>query len=218
MTTIETLAAVLGGFATFAALIYAMLGSPDLLKFMRREQRHSSLDRRRAERRVAKIDWGQLEAAASAFATKSAVTYDLVVGVQPDGISLANLLAGRLQIRYAAIDKHYPQSKRTSFFVFDPDRYTRSVRASVTQFSPPSDIVNPSRILIVDGVTTFGNALLKAEEEVLKKFSNTRIDFYVFAVDQPRLAACHPEIVDRVAFHVAIDNYSIWLHFPWDPE
>lgn len=139
-----------------------------------------------------------------------------MVGVQPDGVSIANLLAGRLQTRYAAMDKHYPQSKRTAFFVFDPDKHSRSARASVTQFTPPPDIADPKRILVVDGVTTFGNGLLKAEEEILKKYSDAHIDFYVYAIDEARLAASHPELVDRVAFHRSIDNRSTWLHFPWD--
>jgi len=207
----------MGGFAAVGTLMWAMVGSPSVLNWWPRKLKQPPSTAPSAKRRVVNVEWGQVEAAASKFAAKNSVSYDLVVGIQPDGVSMANLLAGRLQTRYAAIDKHYLQSKRTAFFVFDPNKHSRSARASVTQFIPPSDIVNPSCILVVDGVTTFGNGLLKAEGEVLKKFNNARIDFYVFAVDQPRLAASHPEIVDRVAFHVSIDNYRTWLHFPWDP-
>jgi hypothetical protein len=194
-----------------------MVGNPSITAWLRARRKNSSLSQPAAKRRVVNVDWGQVQAAASAFAARNCVTYDLVVGLQPDGVSLANILAGRLQSRYAAIDKQYPQAKRTPFFVFESDGHSRSVRASVTDLTVPRDIVNPSRILVVDGVTTFGNALAKAEKVVLRRFKNAQIDFYVFAIDQPRLAAAHPELVDRVAFHTSIDNYMIWLHFPWDP-
>lgn len=194
-----------------------MVGNPSILRALRRRLKRSSSPARPPKRRVVNIDWSQLEAAAATFAAGSSVTYDLVVGVQPDGATLAGLLASRLQTRSCVMYKNYLQSKRTSFFVFDQGKHSRSVRASVIQFTPPPDIVDPSHILVVDGVTTFGNGLLKAEEEVLKKFSTARVDFYVYAIDQPRLAASHPEIPDRVKFHRSIDNYVTWLHFPWDP-
>lgn len=217
MTGIEALATVIGGLAALVALLWAMLGNPSVPAWLQSRHKRASLTRSSGERRVVKVSWDDVQAAASEFAARISVTYDLVVGVQPDGVSMANILAGRLQSRYVAIDKQYPQSKRTPFFVFEPDKHSRSIRESATHFTPPPDITNPSRILIVDGVTTFGNALAKAEEAVLKIFENTHIDFYVFAADQPRLAAAHPEIVERVAFHSSIDNYEIWLHFPWDP-
>jgi len=194
-----------------------MLGNPSIPEWLRRRQRKTSRKRSSNKRRVAEVNWDDVQAAASEFAKMNSVTYDLVIGLQPDGVSLANILAGLLQSRYAAIDKQYPQSRRTPFFVFDPEKHSRSVRDSVTHFTPPPDILNPARILVVDGVTTFGNALLKAEKVVMGKFKKTQIDFYVYAIDQPRLAAAHPEIVERVAFHVSIDNYMTWLHFPWDP-
>jgi hypothetical protein len=215
VTITEELATILGGFATLGALIWAMVGNPNILNAWRRRMGNSSSEQR-AKRHVVNVDWKQLEAAAAAFAAKNSTTYNLVVGMQPDGVLLANLLGSQLQTRCIAMDKHYTQSKRTAFFVFDPDKHSRSVRDSVTQFTPTQDIVDPSCILIVDGVTTFGNGLLKAEEEVLKKFIHARIDFYVYAIDPPRLAASHPELVDRTRYHRAIDNYVTWLHFPWD--
>jgi len=216
MNAVVTLAAVIGGFAALGTLVWAMVGNPNMLGWLQNRFRNSPPAPPPAKRRVVNVSWSQLETAATAFATRISVTYDLVVGVQPDGISLGNLLAGRLQTRYAAMDKHYPKSKRTPFFVFDPDKHSRSLRDSVTQFTSSSDIVNPSRILVVDGVTTFGNGLLKAQEEILARFNNAQIDFYVYAVDQSRLAACHPEIADRVTYHTIVDNYVTWLHFPWD--
>lgn len=216
MTALEALATVIGGFAALGTLIWVMVGSPSLVKAVRNRINNSSAPVHPPKRRVLNIEWGQLEAAARTFATENSSTYDLVVGIQPDGAMLANLLAARLQLRCVAMDKYYPQVRRTSFFVFDQNKHSRSVRASMTQFTPPSDIVNPSRVLIVDGVTTFGNGLLKAEEEVFKQFNDARIDFYVYAVDQPRLAASHPELAERVRYSRAIDNFVTWIHFPWE--
>lgn len=216
MTAIEALATVIGGFAALGTLIWAMVGSPSLLKAVRDKINNSAEPAHPPKRRIMNIEWSQLEAAATAFAAQNSSTYDLVVGIQPDGAMLANLFAARLQVRCVAMDKHYPQVRRTSFFVFDQNKHSRSVRASMTQFTPPADVVNPSRVLIVDGVTTFGNGLLKAEEEVFKQFNDARIDFYVYAVDQPRLAASHPELVERVRYRRSIDNFLTWIHFPWE--
>jgi orotate phosphoribosyltransferase-like protein len=216
VSAIDQIAAVVGGFAALGALMWAMIGNPSILSALRKRLKRASSPAHPPKRRILNIDWGQLDAATAAFATRNCVVYDLVVGVQPDGVTLANVLAGKLHTRYCAMDKHYMQSKRAPFFVFDQEKHSRSVRQSVTQFTPPPGVVTPSRILVVDGVTTFGNGLLKAEEEILKKYSNAQIDFYVYAIDQARLAASHPEITDRVKFHRSIDNHVTWLHFPWD--
>jgi len=213
----EAIATVIGGFAALGALIWAMLGNPSLLQWFTRWRRKRPLPSRPERRQVVDIGWRELEAAASAFVAKNTTPYDVVVGVQPDGTSLANWLAGKLNTRQGLIDKQYPESKRMPFFVFDSGSHARSSRISVTRFMAPADLVQASRILVVDGVTTFGNALIKAQEAILKEFNGAQVDFYVFAVDQPRLAAVHPEIVPRVSFEKSIDNHAVWLHFPWDP-
>ena len=216
MTVTETLAVVIGGFAALATLLYTMMGNPNMLDVVRRRLKNSSSPAHPPRRRVVNIEWSHLEAAAAAFAAGNTVPYDLVVGVQPDGVFLANLVANRIRTRCVAMDKHYVQSMPAPFFVFNQDKHSRSLRESQTQFTPPSDIVNPSHILVIDMVTTFGNGLLKAESKILESFSNAIIDFYVYAIDQARLAASHPEIVDRVNYRRTIDNYVEWLRFPWE--
>ncbi|MDX8149893.1 phosphoribosyltransferase [Lentzea sp. BCCO 10_0061] len=216
MSNVEVVAAVVGSCGTLGALAWAMLGNPSLPSWLKRRRLPASPSRKPEKREIIEIKWKEIEVAVSNFVADNANKYDLVVGVHPDGISLANLMASKLSARYAAIEKRYTQATRQPFFVFDKESHARSNRKSITHFSAPPDINVSPRILIVDGVTTFGNALNKAEHAVRKEVKDAQIDFYVFAIDQPRLSASQPEVMKRVTFHRVIDNFAVWLLFPWD--
>jgi hypoxanthine phosphoribosyltransferase len=218
MSNVEVVAAVVGSCGTIGALAWAMLGNPSVVAWMRKRRIPISFPKKAAKRDIAEVKWKDIENAADRFTLGNSVAYDLVIGLCPDGVSLANLLASRLSARYAAIDKRYQQSNRIPFFVFDKDGHARSKRSSSTHFLSPPDVESGSRVLLVDGVTTFGNALCKAEEVVLKEIPEAQIYFYVFALDQARLSASHPEIVSRLSCFRCIDNFSVWLRFPWDPR
>lgn len=218
MSDVGVVAAVVGSCAGLGALVWAMLGNPSMPAWIRNRRIASSASPRPAKREVIRIRWKDIEDAASKFIAGNNYNYDLVVALQPDGVSLANLLAMRLSTRYAAIEKRYIQAKRTPFFVFDKETHARSTRISTTHFSPPHEMKPLPRILIVDGVTTFGNALIKAEAAVCKELPGAQVEFHVFALDQPRLAASHPEIMERLTFARCIDNFAVWLSFPWDVQ
>jgi adenine/guanine phosphoribosyltransferase-like PRPP-binding protein len=221
MSAVE-ITAIVGSVAAVATLIWAMLGNPNLAVKIRESRLHKSLPSSesklppKAERSVVQIPWNELETAARAFAATDPAKYDLVIGIHPDGVALANIFAVQLGTRFGTIEKTYKNSQRTPFFVFDNGTHSRSRRVSKSQLIAPTMSPKPKRVLLVDGVTTFGNALFASEQLLLTKFPGSTVDKYVFAVDQARLAAANPELFKQVRYGRAIDNYRTWLEFPWE--
>lgn len=210
-------AGIVGAVAAVGALVWAMMGNPNLLsKFRGRLTGRPSARSALTSRKIEKVDWRDLERGVTNFLTSNSFTYDLVVGLHPDGVAMANQLAQRLNARFSAIDKRYPGIRRSPFFVFEDTGHARSRRESTTDFQAPVDLSGTCRVLVVDGVTTFGNALIAAEVKILKALPGARIDYFVYGVDEPRLNAQHPEIATRLSKELSIDNHTTWLHFPWD--
>ena len=108
---------------------------------------------------------------------------------------------------------------RKPFLVFNDPGHTRSKRESTVESNPPSGLPEHPRILVVDGVTTFGNAPIQAERAIESQLPHCAgIDFYVYAVDLARLSSAHPELIARTRFHADIENQRVWLRFPWDAK
>lgn len=209
---------VCGSVAAIGALAWAVIGNPSLPAWLRSRQGSRRLPTKPKNPKPKLVDVGlhQIQSAASEFVRQNVATYDVVVSVDPDGMVLGSLIAPRLRAKRLVLNKQYTESIRAPYFVFDGESHARSIRPSTTELSTPTQIVQPQRVLIVDGVTTFGNGLIKAEQAVQDRFPDARVDFYVYAIDEPRIAAAHGELLNRLRFHVRIDNRQTWLHFPWD--
>lgn len=164
------------------------------------------------------VNWTELDAAVQGFISANRVAYDLVVGLHPDGVILATSLSRRLNSRFSAIEKIYPKMKRGPFFVFEDDSQARSKRESTFEFVAPTDLPDRPMVLVVDGVTTFGHTLAAARDKIISGMPDAQVDFFVYAVDLTRLSAAHDDVVRRLRFARRVDNYTIWLQFPWDVE
>jgi hypothetical protein len=213
-----TIATLIGAAAAVGALVWAMIGNPDLRKRFRNRVFRSGREDRPAQRKLVRIEWKHLDDAIDRFLHENNTRYDLVVGLHPDGVSIANRLAAGLNARFASIEKVYPGMRRSPFFVFEDSSQARSQRESTSEFYAPSELPNEARILVVDGVTTFGNALALAGRRIAEALPQATVDYYVYAADEARLHASQSSLARRVRFEISIDNYRTWLQFPWDSK
>lgn len=215
MTT-EGIVGIAGGLAAIVAVIWAMFGNPNVLDWRSKHRvPKNARPVQAAKRKSQTISWRQITSAAEHFAKHVPVKYDLVLGIQPDGIPIANLIAAHLEVGTVPLDKQYTDAKRSPFYIFEPGTQVRSVRPSSTHMATPVVGMGARRVLIVDAVTTFGNTLISAEEAVKEQLPDVVVDFYVFAIDEVRLATAHPELLPRTTHSIAIDNGAVWLIFPW---
>jgi adenine/guanine phosphoribosyltransferase-like PRPP-binding protein len=181
---------IAGAAAAVGALAWAMVGNPNLLEVIR-DRPSIGGQARGKKREIILVSSKHLEAAVSRFVTANNVAYDLVVGLHPDGVSIASSLARKIDARFCAVEKIYPGMRRSPFFVFQDSSQSRSHRESTFEFLAPTGVPADAKVLIVDGVTTFGNALSRAREQVLTALPSARVDFYVYAVDEARLHAAN---------------------------
>jgi hypoxanthine phosphoribosyltransferase len=212
--TIELTVAIVGATAAAAAFVWMVLGNPSIPALVSRARKrprgaigsgHGAIP----------VEWETIEAAVRQFVADQRTVYDLIVGVQPDGVMMATLIAQQLGVRQAMIEKRYEGRGRKPFFVFHGDSSIRSERKSASSLQSPVRF-KPESILLVDGVATFGNSLVRGATLLKTRYPSSDLEYFVYAVDEARLSASHPELLSRLKFGLSIDNRKVWLVFPWD--
>lgn len=197
------------------ALLWAMLGNPNLLNFRKTKKKIN----KSANREVVDVSRDELEnAVAELLKANKLFECDLVIGIQPSGTLLAEMVARKIQKPLGHLIRQYKDTDTKPFYIFNSALPTRSKRISDRLMAIP-DLTDPPRhALIVDAVTTFGNSLAATEQKLLEEYPNCKTSFFVYAVDETRLSAAEPEVFERLWSFKKINNYLVWLRFPWEAK
>jgi adenine/guanine phosphoribosyltransferase-like PRPP-binding protein len=222
-TNYEKLFVIVGVAITALTLLWALFGNPSILALVKRliGSNKPKYDLRMPKfgdastRKVVSVKSKELDEAVDSFAA-TVKNVDLIIGIQPSGTQLAHRLAQKLSTELGHVHKKYVNVETTPFFVFSEKSLKRSLRHSIVELNLPTLKQEPRSIIVVDAVTTFGNALQKGAVLLRKRFPRSDIKFYVYASDSTRLAAANAGIFERTTCSVNIDNFEVWLKFPWE--
>ncbi len=107
-STVALVAGIVSAAAAVVAVVWAMIGNPDLRNVFGGWAQKRRLSVKKVERRVVRVDGHSIDAAAKTFLGANTIKYDLVVGLHPDGVSIASTIARRTDSRFATIEKVYP--------------------------------------------------------------------------------------------------------------
>lgn len=142
--------------------------------------------------------------------------WDCIVGVSRGGLPLAVGLSYYCDSKpLEFLYRSQAPGSRDPFYLFGKGREDRLNQARRDfRLTTAGKYRRP---LIIDDVTTFGDTLTVAEE-LFAAEGVTDPSFAAYAVDMTVLNRERPNLASRVRHAIAIDNFSVWLSFPWNRD
>lgn len=160
------------------------------------------------------IDWSDVET----WLRKLAVDLDVdtIVGVTRAGLPIAVALSAlKPDLSLAVLSRRGPRGEKPARYDFDTGRRER-IETLVRTLEVTSLLADAARILIVDDVATYGDTLAVARDKVLDAVPDASVSFACYAADTTRLGEARPDVLDRLAYAIDIDNSRTWVSFPWN--